>query len=89
MSAESLLPWFPSSGHEAMGFLDHRDICLVAGKDPYAWKGTADLMHPHVRPEAVAAVPDRRTPNQTSLQRPHCLGAQVPTGCRWASHLAR
>jgi phytanoyl-CoA hydroxylase len=51
MSAESLLPWFPSSGHEAMGFLDHRDICLVAGKDPYAWKGTADLMHPHVRPD--------------------------------------
>ena len=32
MSAESLLPWFPPSGHEAMGFLDHRDICLVAGK---------------------------------------------------------
>jgi phytanoyl-CoA hydroxylase len=51
MSAESLLPWLPPSRHEAMGMLDHRDICLVAGVDPYAAKGTADLMHPHVRPD--------------------------------------
>ncbi|HKX14614.1 MAG TPA: phytanoyl-CoA dioxygenase family protein [Propionibacteriaceae bacterium] len=51
MSAESLLPWFPPSSHEVMGMLDHRDICLVAGADPYAMKGTTDLMHPHVRPD--------------------------------------
>jgi phytanoyl-CoA hydroxylase len=51
MSAESLLPWFPPTAHEAMGRLDHRDVYLVAGKDPYAWKGTVDLMHPHVRPD--------------------------------------
>ena len=49
MSAESLLPWFPPSSHEAMGILDYRDIRLVAGRDPYASKGTVDLMHPHVR----------------------------------------
>jgi hypothetical protein len=51
MSAESLLPWFPPTSHEAMGTLDHRDIHLVAGHDPYASKGTVDLMHPHVRPD--------------------------------------
>jgi phytanoyl-CoA hydroxylase len=51
MSAESLLPWFPPSSHEAMGILDYRDIRLVAGRDPYASKGTVDLMHPHVRPD--------------------------------------
>ena len=51
MSAESLLPWFPPASHDAMGMLDHRDIYLVAGNDPYASKGTVDLMHPHVRPD--------------------------------------
>jgi phytanoyl-CoA hydroxylase len=51
MSAESLLPWFPPSPHEGMGMLDHRDICLVAGVDPYAAQGTANLLHPHVRPD--------------------------------------
>jgi ectoine hydroxylase-related dioxygenase (phytanoyl-CoA dioxygenase family) len=50
MSAESLLPWFPPGEHDNMGTLDHRDIRLVAGVDPYAHKGTPDLMHPHVRP---------------------------------------
>jgi hypothetical protein len=27
-----------------MGTTDHRDIMLVAGEDPYTFKGTADLM---------------------------------------------
>jgi len=51
MSAESLLPWFPPGEHEPMGTTDHRDILLVAGEDPYAFRGTADLMRPHVRPD--------------------------------------
>ncbi len=51
MSAESLLPWFPPREHDTMGTLDHRDIVLVAGRDPYAARGTTDLMHPHVRPD--------------------------------------
>jgi hypothetical protein len=29
---------------------DFRDIVLVAGRDPYAHKGTVDLMRPHLRP---------------------------------------
>jgi len=51
MSAESLLPWFPPREREPMGTTDHRDILLVAGEDPYAFKGTVDLMRPHIRPD--------------------------------------
>jgi phytanoyl-CoA hydroxylase len=34
-----------------MGTADHRDIMLVAGEDPYAFKRTTDVMHPRVRPD--------------------------------------
>jgi phytanoyl-CoA hydroxylase len=51
MSAESLLPWFRPAEGEPMGTVDHRDVLLVAGEDPYSFKGTVDLMHPHVRPD--------------------------------------
>ena len=33
------------------GEYDFRDIVLVAGSDPYAWKGTTELSKPHSRPE--------------------------------------
>lgn len=48
MSAESLLPWI---GEGAASTLDHRDIVMVAGEDPYAWKGTIDVHKPHIRPD--------------------------------------
>jgi phytanoyl-CoA hydroxylase len=51
MSAESLLPWFPPGPDQAMGTLDHRDIMLVAGDDPHAALGTADLVRPRLRLE--------------------------------------
>ena len=51
MSAQSLLPWFAPEGPTAMGLLDHRDVEMVAGEDPYAFAGTRDLMHPHIRPD--------------------------------------
>lgn len=51
MSAESLLPWrLPPEGVH-MAKADYRDIVLVAGSDPYAWKGTEDIARPHVRPD--------------------------------------
>jgi hypothetical protein len=43
MSASSLLAW---GGRD-----DYRDIVLVAGTDPYAYKGLADLSRPGVRPD--------------------------------------
>jgi phytanoyl-CoA hydroxylase len=43
MSAESLLPW------NTDGRGDNRDIVLVAGEDPYAWKGIEHVNSPRVR----------------------------------------
>jgi phytanoyl-CoA hydroxylase len=51
MSAESLLPWFPPRPGQPMGLLHHRDILLVAGRDPYAHAGLTDVMRPHIRPD--------------------------------------
>jgi phytanoyl-CoA hydroxylase len=51
MSAESVLPWFLPPDGVTMGRADHRDVVLVAGTDPYAYKGTVDVMRPHVRPD--------------------------------------
>lgn len=51
MSAESMLPW------DLDGTLpptdDLRDIVLVAGQDPYAYKGTVEATKPFLRPEAL------------------------------------
>lgn len=76
-SAESLLPWFPPTSHEAMGTLDHRDIHLVSGHDPYASKGRVDLMHPHVRPDGDGAVRD------------WCRPLSGPSDCCWESFQVR
>ena len=52
MSAESFLPWFgnklPDDQYAAIA--DNRDIILVAGRDPYAYKGIEARNGPHVRP---------------------------------------
>lgn len=58
MSAESLLPWLWPSEPTGIATHDHRDIVLIAGKDPYAYKGTADLMKPHVRPDGEGGCVD-------------------------------
>lgn len=49
MSAQSLLPWgaMPTGGPAATA--DYRDVVMVCGKDPYAWKGYEDVARPHVR----------------------------------------
>lgn len=51
MSAESLLPWrdLPDGVH--VGKHDFRDIVMVAGTDPYAYKGTSDISRPLSRPD--------------------------------------
>ncbi len=54
MSAESLLPWWREAGPIAPT-QDMRDIVLVAGTDPYAFKGTVDLSRPYVRAESAPA----------------------------------
>ena len=50
MSAQSLLPWRLPKPGESMAVADYRDIVMVAGKDPYAYKGTEDIAQAMVRP---------------------------------------
>jgi len=50
MSAESLLPWHPPSEGEHVATHDFRDIVMVAGRDPYAYKGLEEISFPHIRP---------------------------------------
>lgn len=51
MSAESMLPW-DQDGH-LPPTEDLRDIVMIAGKDPYAYKGTVDANKPYLRPEVL------------------------------------
>ena len=48
MSAESLLPWRTTEG-VGVARTDVRDIVMIAGEDPYAWKGIEDKARPGVR----------------------------------------
>jgi len=61
MSAESLLPW--SLGLPPVPRTDFRDIEMVAGRDPYAWKGLTDDSRPFVRPVDTATGPPAPHPN--------------------------
>jgi len=52
MSAESLLPWrFDGTGARGVASADFRDIVMIAGRDPYAWKGIEDVSFSHIRPD--------------------------------------
>ena len=53
MSAESMLPWDQDGKLPATE--DLRDIVLVAGTDPYSWKGIVEANKPYLRPEAPDA----------------------------------
>jgi phytanoyl-CoA hydroxylase len=48
MSAESFLPWHQQP-EVSNAKNDYRDIVMVAGVDPYAWKGVQQIARPHVR----------------------------------------
>ncbi len=50
MSAESLLPWLPPKEGQYVSTHDFRDIVMVAGKDPYGYKGLENISFPHIRP---------------------------------------
>ncbi len=71
MSAESFLPWTHQPG-VAMAKQDYRDVVLVAGTDPHAWKGYDDLTRPHVRAAGEGGCGDGRL-NFTSFIADHPL----------------
>lgn len=51
MSAESMLPW--NMDGKLSDVEDMRDIVMVAGKDPYEYKGVEDISEPFLRAEKV------------------------------------
>jgi len=59
MSAESLLPWFVQEG-TSVAKSDSRDIVMIAGEDPYAWKGLDDHHKPHMRSAGEGGCGDGR-----------------------------
>ncbi len=50
MSAESLLPWTGFQPEVPVASADYRDIVMIAGTDPYAFKGIENKAGAHVRP---------------------------------------
>lgn len=50
MSAQSLLPWMQFAEGTRAATADYRDVVMVAGVDPHAWKGVTDVARPSVRP---------------------------------------
>ncbi len=59
MSAESLLPWNYEEG-KSMARQDDRNIVMIAGDDPYAYKGVKQERHMHVRPSGQGGCGDGR-----------------------------
>jgi len=53
MSSSSLLPWRQPPPGVQLATWDYRDIVVVAGDDPYAYKGTIDASTPFVRSSQV------------------------------------
>lgn len=51
MSAESMLPWDQDGNLPPTD--DLRDVVLVAGEDPYRYKGTVDVNKPYLRPDVL------------------------------------
>ncbi len=51
MTAESMLPWDQDGKLEPTE--DLRDIVMVAGNDPYTYKGVVDVNKPYLRPEVL------------------------------------
>jgi len=47
-SAETPLAWNPRN-EPVTNYSDYRDIVLVRGEDPYAWKGTVDAGRAYLR----------------------------------------
>jgi len=51
MSAESLLPWGTEKSDDYIAIQDSRDVIMIAGEDPYAWRGYTNVHGTHVRPD--------------------------------------
>lgn len=65
MSCESYLPWNKPADGTPMAKADYRDVVVVAGKDPFAYRGYADIAKPLLRGDGRSgcvswSVPDNK-----------------------------
>jgi len=70
MSAESFLPWIKDDKSN-MAMTDFRDIVMVAGEDPFAYKGVIDHSKAHVRADGQGGCADWDNENQKRLAAEH------------------
>ncbi|MDJ0752709.1 MAG: phytanoyl-CoA dioxygenase family protein [Ardenticatenaceae bacterium] len=75
MNAASLLPWRPREG-VSPSVLDFRDIVMVAGQDPYGYKGTENIFAPHIRPSGEGGC---KWPTRTDQDTNHLAAKPLPT----------
>jgi phytanoyl-CoA hydroxylase len=77
MSAESLLPWrYDEKVH--MGIMDFRDILMIAGKDPYAWKGVVtDAHNIYVRPSGEGGCDNGKKKAEATEAKGEMGGSQM------------
>lgn len=77
MRAESLLPWTKPKPEDktAMALADYRDIVMVSGHDPYAYKGTEDIARAFVRPDLGGGCIDWNDDDRkrAAIERAHAL----------------
>jgi hypothetical protein len=59
-SAATPMAWHPTDVSKASALSDYRDIVMVAGEDPYAWKGTPDIGRAYVRKPGPTVDDQRR-----------------------------
>lgn len=79
MSAESLLPWNKPSDKVTMALADYRDVVIVAGKDPYAYKGLEDIARAFVRPDLGGGCVDWNDDDQKKMAIEHARRVDAET----------
>jgi ectoine hydroxylase-related dioxygenase (phytanoyl-CoA dioxygenase family) len=71
MSAESLLPWAKPPERVTMALADYRDVVMVCGTDPYAYKGLEDVACAFVRPDLGGGCVDWNDDDQKIVASEH------------------
>jgi phytanoyl-CoA hydroxylase len=71
MSAESFLPWMKPDEKTGMAQADYRDIIMVAGRDPFAAKGIADIAKAFVRADGDGGCVDWNDDNERKKAAEH------------------
>jgi ectoine hydroxylase-related dioxygenase (phytanoyl-CoA dioxygenase family) len=71
MSAESFLPWMRPDEKTPMAQSDYRDIVMVAGEDPFAYKGIENHSKAFVRADGQGGCADWTDEEQKKKAREH------------------